>query len=579
MFSDMTWYYETHIIIIRLYLYMIMLKGAVFVKNSKLILTIGIIILSLVFIGCSLLNIGLIDKKNEQSQDGIHLEKPQAIETNNGKESPFEDKGEDGYQPSNGAFVLGEYPSPSKSNTIVVWGWQNQADYIIWDWKNRINKKILSSPMDNRFDFQRELAIWLDDVRVLLNGTYLYNIDKDDLRILLPSGVNKLYDYDLDLNKLLSVYMIEIGGKLGVWLVDIDTGYKQEIYSYPDFSKNSLSLEKQRVSFGSNNLIFFDGLNEDIPTILKYNMDNMELDVFMANAKLINVKGNNVNYVHLQEGKQKSESVAGKTIKDEKDILKAAEKYINGLGFSVGNAEGKITLMVDHVFDNTAVVSFGFWASEFIGEIVLNKVNDNWQVAFERQRYYLPYQKSFQDAAEYLASKENYNFADEPGNYIVDAPHWDDDLIILLVGEYGKPWRWEYYLTEKDGQWVIQEKIALEGEIRNETSEGTPIYAVSKFLENLIEKKYEEAYKNLYLSDTYITLEGFKGLVQRKTADYELVDFDLGEGRINNAKGLATVQSWVIAGNEYDIIYYERFKCIKIDDEWRIFWPIDFIQN
>ncbi|MEW6623467.1 MAG: hypothetical protein AB1420_10135 [Bacillota bacterium] len=486
------------------------------------------------------------------------------------------------YTTPKGAYVLGKYSSPNEMNSIIIWEWYDTSakilmgDFVYWNWSSSQNEKILTAPLlESRA--RRVAAKWLDDHKVLLNGFYVFDINTKELNMLLPNEPLKILDYEMNHESSLVALIVEDSDALKIWITDADTLHNEEVHAFSkDYYDGRNSL---RVNWGINNSIFFDAFEKGEAVVYKYNLEHAELSMVQEKARLVGVDRDLGVATFARLDNDSGQSLITEKIHDEKrlEMLEVTEEFLHKLGYQVGNEPGKLTLIVDRVFGNKAVILYGFWSSEFLGEIVLKKENDSWKVDFERQRYYLPYHERFHSAVDYLVQKENLNIGDEPGKHIVGSPYWNEQLVVLLVGEYGYPWQWEYYVVKKEDGWKIQKTLTLEGELGQWWLPTSPTKALIRFLEGIIKGDYATAYKKLHFEGKALTLDEFKEAVSAAQVDITLIDFDLGENRVLKNGEKASVQVWLIGedGNE-EVLFYHRWPCINTGGSWKLVWPLEF---
>ncbi|KUO52937.1 MAG: hypothetical protein APF76_02115 [Desulfitibacter sp. BRH_c19] len=564
-------------------------------KNSNKYIIIICISLILLF-GCSPSNIGLVDSEETPSKDlgkdiivdnglGLNGQDDQVKDEPDFKDPQEEvkDKDKDNageYSPPEGSFVLGEYFSPNELKSITLLGWHDvhsnnlQIDYIYWDWHNKNNKKLLTSYKENTRDDNAPIT-WLDNSRVLIEGVNLYNEATQKLKELLPDEVSWVMSYEVDTEKTKVAILGESNDYMGVWLIDLDTEYIQEVYLFDkDYSGE---LGQFRISWGADETIYFDSVDTGgVATIYKYKINDHDLVPAYEDAKLIDVdrKTGIVNYLHLESKKSQEKEIAGSDI--EKAITEATAEYLNKIGFKVGNDPGEISVIVDSIFGDKAVVLYGFWSSEFLGEVVLKNVDEGWLVQFERQRYYLPYQERFTEASDFLAGKEGIRYGEEHGKSIVGTPYWNEELIVFLVGNYGEPWQWEYHVKWENNSWKIDNKIQLKGDMTQWWSSDSPTNVVNEFLKDFFRSNYSSAYDRVDFGSKSLTLEDFKIELNDLQTKMNAIEFDLGEVRIQQEQGLASVQIWFVGekNNQHEI-FYGRLNLIRNEGNWKISWPLN----
>ncbi|WP_028308961.1 hypothetical protein [Desulfitibacter alkalitolerans] len=564
-------------------------------SNKYILILVIFFAFFVLLVGCSPSNIGMVDSRDnhdkqikestiEDDTDGQNKPEGQTKDEAGNRASQPEPNYTDknaSYAPPKGSFVLGKYSSPNQLNSITLWGWHElngidlQVDYILWDWNRKENKKLFTLVKENRRN-DKAPVIWLDDNRVLIEGIHLYHVNNQEIKQLGPNEINKLHDYAVDGQNSKIAIVGQNDDYMGVWLIHIETGYIQEASLFDRDYSGDLGFFK--VVWGADNTIYFDGVEAGVATIYEYQFDNYELVPLYTHAKLIdfNKQTGSINYLQLESKKSKEREISGSD--EERAILKKAADYLNELGFKVGNDPGKISMAVDNIFGDKAVVLYGFWSSEFLGEIVLKKINANWQVDFERQRYYLPYQSRFAEASEFLSIHEGFRYGDEPGKSIIGSPYWNDQLIVFLVGDYGEPWEWEYHVARRNNSWVIDKKIQLKGEVADWWAQGSPTKTVQDFLENIFKENYSLAYNSIHSDGNSLTLEEFRFEMVSLQSKMKSIDFDLGENRVQQKEGLASVQVWFI-GERYNQheIFYGRLELVKVQDSWKVTWPLNIL--
>ena len=566
--------------------------------SSKYILILIIICAVFVLIaGCSPSNIGIVDSRDNHDKQAKELTFKSDIDGQKGPDGQTKDEAGNrasqpepnhtdnnaAYVPPEGAFVLGKYSSPNQLNSITLWGWHElnstglQVDYIVWDWNRKENKKLLNLVLvkEDRRD-EKVPVTWLDNNRALIEGVYLYHVTNQEITQLLPYEVTRVHDYAIDEQKSKIAILGQNDDYMGVWLIHINTGYIQEVSLFDKDYSGELGFF--RVVWGTDNIIYFDSVDAGAAKIYEYDINNYELVPLYTDAKLIGFdkQTGSINYLQLESKKSKEKEISGSD--EERIILKKAADYMNDLGFKVGNEPGKIALAVENIFGNKAVVLYGFWSSEFLGEIVLKNVNGVWQVDFERQRFYLPYQNRFTEASEFLSIHEGFKYGEEPGKNIIGTPYWNDEFIVFLVSSYGEPWEWEYHLTRINNSWVIDKKIQIKGEVADWWSQGSPSKSAQDFLEKVFKKNYFLAYNNIYSAGNSLTLEEFQFEMAALQSKMKSIDFDLGENRVQQQEGLASVQVWFI-GEKYNQheIFYGRLELVNVQGSWKISWPLSIL--
>lgn len=560
---------------------------------KKIILIIVIICISIMLFGCSPSNIGLVGSKEKSNNDQgnnmpvdselvlegwdsqvkDHPDVSDTIKNTNDRDNSA------GYSPPMGSFVLGEYSSPNKINSITLWGWHDkntndlQIDYIFWDWDKKRNVKLLTLLKGNIRD-NNAPVVWLDDSRVLVEGVNLYNGVTQELKELLPDEVQLVIAYEINIDKTQVAMIGDCDDYMGVWVIDLGTEYIQEIYF---FEKDYVGdLGGFKVAWAADNSFYFDSVDAGTAIIYQFKIDEYELMPVYEEAKLIDVdrKTGDVKYLHLDSRKSKEKEIAGSDI--EKTISEIATQYLHDIGFKVGDDPGKITLIVDNIFRDKAVVLYGFWSSEFSGEIVLKKVDANWQVDFERQRYYLPYQKRFTEAMEFLSVREGFKYGEEEGKSIIGSPYWNEQSIVFLVGDYGEPWQWEYHISMTNNTFNIDNKIQLKGDMAEWWASESPTKTTQDFLESILKNDYTTAYQYVYSENNSLNFDQFKSEVDTVQSKVKAVDFDLGENRIQQQERKASVQVWLIGEiiNQNEI-FYGRVNLVEVQGNWKISWPLN----
>lgn len=557
--------------------------------NKRILILAIICALFILFAGCSPSNMGIADSNDKPDKQAkkttierdAGLNSTDGLTKNGTSKETFQEKANNAvYVPPKGSFVLGKYSSPNEQNSVTLWGWHElndtklQVDYILWDWKRKENKKLLSLTKEDKRTI-RSPVIWLDNNRVLIEGLYLYNVNNQEISQILSDQVAKVFDYAV--NELRSIIAIlgQSDDYMGLWLIHINTGYVQEVSLFDKDQYGELGAFN--LAWGTDNILYFDGVEAGTATIYEYEINNYLLTPLYSDAKLIDFdkQTGSINYLQLESKKSKEIEILGSD--EERIIIKKAADYINNLGLEVGNEPGKIALAIENIFGNKAVVLYGFWASEFLGEIVLKNINGTWQVDFERQRYFLPYQNWFAEASEFLSAQEGFKYGEEPGKNIIGTPYWNDELIVFLVSSYGEPWEWEYHVVRKNNSWEINKKIQIKGEVADWWSQGSPGRSAQEFLDNVFKENYSLAYRSIY-SANILTLEEFKDEMTHMQSKMKSIDYDLGENRIEQQEGLARVQVWFI-GESYNQneIFYGWLELVNVQGSWKISWPLSIV--
>lgn len=142
------------------------------------------------------------------------------------------------------------------------------------------------------------------------------------------------------------------------------------------------------------------------------------------------------------------------------EVLAAARAYMERQGLKVGNKPGEIVLSLENLWDDRAVVLYGFAASEFFAELGLRREGSAWRVTHDQARYF-----AYEDVEEpkaALARAEGYVFGEEPRKYLLGVKDLAPARAVLLVAPYGEPWAWEYVLEKRQDSWIIASKNKAE---------------------------------------------------------------------------------------------------------------------
>ena len=551
-----------------------------------LIVALAVVILVVVNIDKDINNNTDVDTEKQLSE-----EHPTKTNDNDLINVPMEDTEEpqvEDYSPPSGAYYVGEYPSPNEVNSIALWAWHSvpesnfMLDVVIWSKAAEKKQKIGAINLSGVSQINKqELPLWLDDNKALIRGTVFLDITRGELKEMKPDKLKGLIDYQLNNDKTFLALSGTTEDYLGVWVVELITGVEHNVYllALENFDEH----DNYKVAWDLKDNLYFDGINNNLPLIYKYDLVEQKFDLVLVNAKLVDVdmQKNELIYLNYLDGNTHLLNIESHMDNQAyADIMEAAKKHMQRIGFVVGDKSGQIALIKDRVFGNKAIISYGLWSSEIIGEIVLQQEEGKWKVIFDRQRYYLPYYQRLYDAVDFLEQAEGFVFEEMPGKEIVGSPYWDDLIIVLLVGKYGEPWSWEYFLTKKYDEWVILKKQELAADMAQWWQPDSASKSIHSFLENIKTGNYAQAHNILYFDDVDLTLEQFMEGIIFIMGDSKLIDFDLGEIRTDGGAEKATVQVWfIIEKDNQELMVYDRWPCVKIDGSWKIIWSTDLFFN
>ncbi|KKM11222.1 hypothetical protein SY88_09795 [Clostridiales bacterium PH28_bin88] len=182
---------------------------------------------------------------------------------------------------------MGAYPSPGRRATIVL-----KAQHDIGDGTLNADFYLVGSKGENLihqanlgWDWNDPVA-WVDDNRVLLHNTWLYNLSNREGKDIRPADADYIWAAALNNDRTL----LAITGKtssspmrIAVWIVNLATGELTNVVNYPP-NPGWTEGPDFHVSWDPKGNLYFDADHKGQPAIFRYSSGQKEPEVFLEKA-------------------------------------------------------------------------------------------------------------------------------------------------------------------------------------------------------------------------------------------------------------------------------------------------------
>ncbi|MHB1128034.1 MAG: TolB family protein [Bacillota bacterium] len=182
---------------------------------------------------------------------------------------------------------MGAYPSPWRKGTIKIKG-QNEmnngtfnADFYLASGDNQE----LVHQFNLGLDWTNPVE-WVDDEKVLLHNTWLYDRANRKGRDLTPPGAEHVWVSALSSDGSLLAMTGKTSSstaQIAVWIVHLETGAVKEVVSYPP-NPGWTEGPGFRLSWDPSNNLYFDADFKGVPTIYRYGWGEKTPEVFLTEA-------------------------------------------------------------------------------------------------------------------------------------------------------------------------------------------------------------------------------------------------------------------------------------------------------